>query len=138
MLNLNEVNEREYCLSFSIQALAKVNRQLEKLSEKREELTKNIIGAIGHNHEGQKTYEYESYKLEIKTPFIYSLDKSKYESGEFNIPRKFDPIKKTTSYSIDKKLCDKYLQEAPEDVREALIEIIDKKPGKAAVHIREK
>ena len=42
------------------------------------------------------------------------------------------------SYSIDKKLCDLYMLDAPKKVRDALIELIDKKPGKPSVTIKER
>ena len=138
MINYGNINEQEECLVESVKELDKINKQLAKLSLKKEELTGLIIGALDHEHEGQKTYEYGVWKLEVKTPFIYSLNKKAYESREFNIPSKFNPIKESVSYTIDKRLCDKYMNEAPEEVRYVLIDLIDKKPGKASVVIKER
>jgi hypothetical protein len=132
------VSNQEECFVASIKELDKVNKQLAKLNVKREELTNTIIGALEHNHEGQKTYEYDIWKIEIRTPFIYSLNKKAYESEDFRLPSEFNPIKESISYSIDKRLCDKYLNEAPNEVRDILIELIDKKPGKASVCIKER
>jgi len=61
-----------------------------------------------------------------------------YESGSITLPDNFNPIKESVSYSIDKGLCDKYILEAPKKVRVALAELIDKKPGKASVVIKER
>jgi hypothetical protein len=138
MNNYGNINEQEECLVESVKELDKINKQLAKLSLKKEELTGLIIDALEHEHEGQKTYEYGVWKLEVKTPFIYSLNKKAYESLEFNIPSKFNPIKESVSYTIDKRLCDKYMNEAPEEVRYVLIDLIDKKPGKASVVIKER
>lgn len=141
MQNFQDVSnaiEREVCLADNIKELEKVNKQLARLSLKKEELTSSIITAMGHQHEGQRSYEFDVWKIEIKTPFTYSLNKKLYESKSVTLPDQFNPIKESTSYSIDKVLCDKYLDEAPAKVRSALIELIDKKPGKASVTIKER
>jgi hypothetical protein len=125
-------------LTAHIKELDKVNKQIAKLTLLKEELTDNIIKTFGHQHEGQKTYEHESWKIEIRTPFIYSLNKKLYESGDVKLPEKFNPIKEAVSYSIDKRLCDQYMIDAPQKVKDALIELIEKKPGKPGVTIKER
>ena len=121
-----------------IMELEKVNKQLAKLTLRKEELTDMIISGMSHNHEGQRTYEYDVWKVEIKTPITYCLNKRLYESRTVNLPNDFNPIKESIAYSIDKGLCDKYMLEAPKKVRDALAELIDKKPGKASVTIKER
>lgn len=141
MQNFQDVSnalEGAHCLSDNIKELEKVNKQLARLSLRKEELTSSIVLAMGHQHEGQRSYEHEVWKVEIKTPFVYSLNKKLYESGSIVLPNEFNPIKESVSYSIDKALCDKYLADAPKKVREALVELIDKKPGKASVTIKER
>lgn len=130
--------EREVGLSDSIKELEKVNKQLARLSLRKEELTNSIVSAMGHQHEGQRSYEYEVWKVEIKTPFVYSLNKKLYESGSIKLPDDYNPIKESVSYSVDKALCDKYMEDAPKKIRDALVELIDKKPGKASVTIKER
>jgi hypothetical protein len=125
-------------LARHIQELEKVNKQLAKLNLRKEQLTDIIISGMSHNHEGQRTYEYDMWKVEIKTPITYALNKKLYESGSIALPDNFNPIKESVSYSIDKGLCDKYMATAPKKVREALAELIDKKPGKASVTIKER
>jgi len=66
------------------------------------------------------------------------LNKRLYEVGELNIPDEYNPIKRSFAYSIDKRLCDEYLVTAPEDVRDTLISLIEKKPGKAGIVIKER
>jgi len=121
-----------------IKELEKVNKQLAKLTLRKEELTDMIISAMSHNHEGQRTYEYDVWKVEIKTPITYCLNKKLYESGNIVLPDNFNPIKESISYSIDKGLCDKYMLDAPKKVQVALAELIDKKPGKASITIKER
>ncbi len=137
MQEYNE-NEQEHCFVEGIKELDSVNKRIAKLLVRKEELTSQIIGALDHEHEGQKTYEYGIWKLEIRTPFIYSLNKKAYESEDYRLPAEFNPVKESISYTIDKRLCDKYLVEAPIEVRDVLIELIDKKPGKASVTIKER
>jgi hypothetical protein len=131
-------NEQERCFSESITELQKINKQLAKLTLRKEELTNQIIGALEHDHEGQKTYEYGLWKIEVKTPFVYSLNKKLYETGSITLPSEFNPIKESVSYSVDKRLCEQYMQKAPKKVRDALIELIEKKPGKAGISIKER
>ncbi len=137
MQQLN-TNEQEHFFSESVTELQRLNKKLAKLLLRKEELTDEIIGALEHGHEGQKTYEYGLWKLEVKTPYIYSLNKKLYESGDVTLPQDFNPIRESVSYSVDKRLCDKFMEEAPKNVRDSLAELIDKKPGKAAVIIKER
>lgn len=130
--------DRERFLSDNIQLLEETNKEIAKLNLQKEEITENIIHALGHEHEGQKTYEYQTWKIEVKTPFVYSLNKKLYESGKIKLPESYNPVKQSVAYSIDKKLCDQYLQSAPKKVRDVLVELIDKKPGKAGITIKER
>lgn len=138
MQDFDTTNEQERSFVDSIGELQKVNRKLAKLLVRKEELTDLIIGSLDHEHEGQKTYEYGEWKIEVKTPFIYSLNKRLYEDCELNIPDEYNPIKRSFAYSIDKRLCDEYLVTAPEDVRDTLISLIEKKPGKASIVLKER
>lgn len=138
MQKYDHTNEQEHCFVDSVNELQKINKQIAKLNLRKEELTSQIIGALEHDHEGQKSYEYGTWKIEVKTPFVYSLNKKLYESGDIKLPSQFNPIKESVAYSIDKRLCDQYLQEAPKKVRDALIELIEKKPGKAGITIKER
>lgn len=137
MQDLFTNNEQESFLFYSVEELKEINKQLAALILRKEEVTQQIIGALQHNHEGQKTYQHTYWHLEVKTPCVYSLNKKKYESGEFILPTNFNPVKESVSYSIDKRLCEQYMQEAPVEVRDTLAELIDKKPGKAAITIKE-
>ena len=132
------INEQERMFSDSIAELQQVNKKLAKLLLRKEELTESIIGSLEHDHAGQKQYEYGTWKIEVKTPFSYSLNKKLYETGAINLPPEFSPIKESISYSVDKKLCDKYMADAPKKVRDALKELIDIKPGKASVTLKER
>ena len=138
MQNYNHTDSQEHCLADSIKELEKVNKQLSKLAVRKEELTGLIIGALEHDHEGQKSYDYGVWRIECKTPFIYSLNKKRYESGKVKLPDEFNPIKESVSYAVDKKLCDQYMLDAPKKVRDALAELIDKKPGKPGVTIKDR
>lgn len=132
------LEEREQCLYESIQELQKINKKMASLVLRKETLTDVIIGAVGHQHEGQKTYEYNEWKIEVKTPCVYSLNKKIYESGEVNLPPEYNPIKESVSYTIDKRLCDDFLESAPKKIVYALSQLIEKKPGKSSVCIKER
>ncbi len=130
-------NEQEYFFFESVNELQRITKEIERLGLLKDMLTRDIISCLSHEHGGQKTYEYAGGKMEVKAPCVYSLDKKKYESGEFVLPDNFNPVKESVSYSIDKRLCEKYMQEAPQEVRDILIELIEKKPGKASISFKE-
>ena len=130
--------DQERSFSDSLTELQKINKQLAKLLIRKEELTEQIISALEHDHEGQKSYEYGAWKIEVKTPFVYSLNKKLYESGDIKLPDDYNPIKESKSYSVDKRLCDKFMADSPKKVRDALAELIDKKPGKAGITIKDR
>ncbi len=132
------MDQQEQCFEKNITELQKINQKIALLNVRKEELTKELIESLEHDHEGQKSYEYGVWKIEVKTPCVYSLNKKLYESGAFMLPDEFNPIKHSIAYSIDKRLCDKLMIEAPNDVRDALIELIEKKPGKAGITIKER
>lgn len=136
-MNEND-NLQEMAFVAAINELNKVNKQIAKLLKKKEDLTDEIINCLDHNHEGQKTYEYGEWKVEVKTPFVYSLNKKLYESDSIKLPQEFNPIKQSISYTVDKRLCDKFMTDAPKKVRDALAELIDKKPGKAGITIKDR
>jgi hypothetical protein len=138
MQKYDPTSEQEECFRGSVKELEKVIKQLAALSLRKEELTEIIIGSLDHQHEGQKTYEYGTWKIEVKTPYVYSLNKKLYESCAISLPDHFNPIKESKSYSIDKRLCEQYLIDAPDEVREQLIELIEKRPGKATISLKER
>ncbi len=131
-------DEQRRFLEDNLTDLRKINKFLAEVNVMKEEIIQNIISALQHQHEGQKTYEYGSWKIEVKTPSIYSLNKKLYESGSVSLPDKFNPIRESKSYSVDKNLCEQYMESAPDDVRLALVALIDKKPGKPSIIVKER
>ena len=62
---LNESND--HFLINCIQALESVNKQLSGLLRRKDELTENIIDSLGAKRKGQKTYEFHTWKVEVRT-----------------------------------------------------------------------
>jgi hypothetical protein len=135
---MHDDSSKTKCLGEFIKELQNVNKQLAKLTLKKEELTDSIVSGLDHNHEGQRTYECGVWKVEVRTPFTYCLNKKLYETGSLILEENYNPIKESISYSIDKGLCEKYMVNAPKNVKHALAKLIDKKPGKASVVIKER
>lgn len=137
MQDYDHTIEKEDFINEKLNELNDINEQLKNLVLIKENLTQKIVSALNHNHEGQKTYDCGNWSIEVKTPYIYSFNKKLYEASDIRIPNKFNPVKESTSYSIDKRLCDKYINEAPKEIKEQLILLIEKKPGKASITIKE-
>lgn len=138
MLQAVNLQQEEVFMDDLIKELDSVNKKLAKLMLRKEDLVKEIIAGFDHKKEGQTTYEYGMWKVEVKTPFVYSLDKKKYETGNYKIPEKYNPIKESVSYSLDKRLCEEYVKNAPSTVKKTLVELIEKKPGKPSVVVKER
>jgi hypothetical protein len=130
--------ERQEMLETNIKELASINKKIAKLTVLKEELTAQIIEGFEHNHEGQKSYELGVWKVECKTPMIYSLDKKAYAIDKEKLPEGLNPVKESVSYTVDKKLCEAYIATAPKKVKKLLSDLISKKPGKASVTIKDK
>jgi hypothetical protein len=112
-----------------------IQNEIAALKIRQQELEEEVITMFSHTHEGQKTYRYGQYDIKIKTPFVYTLNKRLYESGQYFIPEECNPIKVSLKYDVNKRLCDQFMEYAPETVRDALAELIDKKPGKPSVTV---
>ncbi len=130
--------ERHNTLFDAIIELRSVNEKLADLVAKKEELTDLIIGALGHEHEGQKSYEFETWKVEVKTPCIYSLDKKAFAELPHSLPPEFYPIEVSTSYTVNRKIFDHAMNKADDDIKNILVGLITKKPGKPSVNIKDR
>lgn len=133
-----EANVREETLECAIKRLEVVNKKLAKLLVEKEELTASIITALGHEHEGEKTYEHGATSIKIRTPFIYSLNTKMYRSGEVFLEDAFNPIEESVSFKVNREKAEEYMQTAPGSARDALLKLITKKPGKQSVLITTK
>lgn len=138
MQQLRNIDDQGHYLEASISELNKVNKKIAALQLVKEDITDKLIAALGHTHEGQKTYEHMVWNIEVKTPCFYSLDKRLYASGTYKLPADYNPVKESISYSIDKKLCDRFLMHAPQEIKSVLCELIEKRPGKATITIKER
>lgn len=130
-----EVGGRAQSLECDIVKLEAVNKKLAKLLVEKEQLTASIIASIGHEHEGERTYEFNAWNVKVKTPYIYSVDTKAYRSGEVFIEDGFNPIEESISYKVNRAKAEEYFQRAPSSVREALTKLITKKPGKPGIVI---
>lgn len=130
----NDFNN-ESTLTDHIHMLNAVNEQIALLALQKESLTASIIKAVGHTHEGQKSYNHDVWKIEVKTPLIYSLNKKVYEASKESL-NAFNPVKESIAYTVDKKLYDKFSDKAPTDIQELLSTLVDKKPSKPSVCIK--
>jgi citrate synthase len=127
--------EREYVLAGAIEELETVNAEIAKLTVRREELTREIIAAVGHDKEGQKSYNYREWKVTCKTPNIYALDTRAYKSGKVFLPEEDDPVKQSITYTVDKKRFQECYKNATDLVRDSLNKLITVKPGKPSVSV---
>jgi hypothetical protein len=136
MYQQDNTEARQYTLEASIKKLEAVNKKLAKLTLEKEALTAEIIAGLAHNHEGERSYEVNEWKVTIKTPMIYSLDTKAYKQGDIYIDPEFDPVKQSITYTVDKKRFEECMTLAPAGVREALCELVTKKPGKESISIK--
>ena len=65
---IREQDDHDHMLSSSIQELESINKTLSKLLKRKEDLTDNIVCALGAAKKGQKTYDFHTWKIEVRTP----------------------------------------------------------------------
>lgn len=130
-----ELEQRQLRSIEIVDQLEKLNKKLAKMRLDKERLELELIGVIGHEYEGSKTYDIADRKVTLKTEMIYSLDKKMYTSGEVYLPPEFDPILQKVTYEVNKRLFNAYEQMAPDSVREVLNTLITKKNSKPNVSI---
>lgn len=141
---MNEINiysdsdDHESFVDCAISGLNRINKKIAKLQVMKEELVEKLIGAFSHEHEGQKSYNYGEWKIEIKTPCIFSLDKKAWEEIKDCIPADFNPVRESIAYTIDRAKCERFIESSPAAIRNHLISVIEKRPGKPSVTIRER
>lgn len=128
--------ERSYFIDSKINELELINNKIDELNLIKSEITENIIGALEHKHEGQKTYYLPNRRIEVKTPVNYCLNKRLYEEYESLIPKQYNPVSKSVSYHIDKRVCSQALLYAPVAVKEILCDLIEKKHAKPSIVIK--
>jgi hypothetical protein len=126
---------QEHILKDHINALNNVNFQIAKLLEFKVKLEEEIIKGLKHDHEGSHTYDVGKYKVTVKTDWIYSLDKKKYQLYKNNIPAELNPVKESISYVVDKRIVRQAEIDANADDLLLLGKIISKKPAKPNVKI---
>ena len=136
MRQMIEIGAQERTLEESIDALQKINLKIAKLKAEKTEIEQGIIINIGHDYDGQKSYEVGHMGITIKTTFNYSFDKKMYLSEDFVLPVAFDPVKEETTYKLDKKLVDQYMESAPKKIKNKLIDLITKTPATPSVSIK--
>ncbi len=128
--------DRVRFLDDKIKEFNEVSKNLSILKLKYESLTDEIISALGHDKEGQRTYEHHNFKIEVKTPATYSVDRKKYE--QVSIPDEYNPIKQNITYAVNKELCDRFINDAPQHIKELLFTVIEKKQSRKTVTVKER
>ncbi len=131
-----ELENRERTAIDLVGELEKINKKMAKLRLDKEKLEVELIGVIGHDYEGSKTYDIGQSKVVIKTEKIYALDKAAYRNGDLFLPDEFDPVLKSISYEVNKKLFNSFVTTAPFAVRETLNKLITLKDSKPGVTIK--
>ena len=134
----DSTNDQERFFVDSVNELQKVNKQLAKLTLRKEELTQAIIETLDHEHEGQKTYNYGLWKIEVKTGVTFSLDKEQYELIASKIPEGLDPVKKRIAYDISKAMINEIEKRGNSKELNILSKFIVKKPSKPSISIKER
>lgn len=119
----------------TIVKLEKITKNLALLALERDALNQELIELFSHDYEGQKSYSEGIWRVTIKTPCVYSLNKAKYLALKDSLPEEFNPVKESVSYIVDKKACDKFVISAPKQIISLIGEMIEKKPGKASLTI---
>jgi len=135
MQQQQELNNCEFSLYDNCERLQSINAKIKALEIEKKGLTAAIIYDLNHVKNGQESYVVGDLNVTCRTPVIYTLDKKAYESGDVYLDEIFDPVKVSTSYTINKTKYEEFMSRAPQTTRMALQMLITQKPGKISVII---
>ena len=57
-------------------------------------------------HDGQQSFVTGKFKVVVKTPAYWKIDKNEYQIVASSLRKEFDPVKTSVSYRIDKNIVD--------------------------------
>ncbi len=126
---------QDHILKDNIKALDFVNFQIAELIDIKQKLEVTVIEGLNHTHDGSKTYEVGTYKVVVKTDYIYSLDKEEYQIYKSKIPPAFNPVREDISYRIDKRIVKQAEEYGSSADLMLLGKLIVKKPSKPNVKV---
>ena len=129
------LHDQEFDLYSNCERLQRINAKIAALEIEKKDLTAAIIYEVGHEQNGQRSYVVGDLNVTCRTPVIYTLDKKAYESGDVYLDEAFDPVKVSTSYTINKSKYEECRAKAPLSAQIALNMLITQKPGKPSVII---
>lgn len=131
------LESNEIGLEQDIKELQKVAEKLGKLQQNYKQLQKDIINRLGHNYNGQKSYNHGQWTITCSTPTKLELDKKTYECVKDEL-LEYNPVKETikTTYTVNRELFEYALVNAPSAVRSLLIEIITESPTSEKVTVK--
>lgn len=130
------LTSRDSKLEECICRLQEVKKQISMLANIEKKLTGIIINEIGHDKDGQKTYYYNQYAVEVKTPTNYTLDKTLYKKFKDEIPAEVNVVDEVVEYKLNRKKLSEAIKLLDDDKLSVLGKFIDAKPGKPSVNIK--
>lgn len=131
-----EVLDQEFSLADNVDRLVLINNKIKELEVEKAALTSAIINDLAHDKKGEQTYTVGTMKVTCRTPWILSIDKKAYISGDVYLDPAFDPIEISQSFKVNRAAYEDYLSKAPQTTRIALDMLIESKPGKASVVVK--
>lgn len=123
----NEINE-------ILKLLSEANSQIKKLTSTKRDLEDALISTIGHDKDGQSSYEFDDYQVTVKTTNNYTLDKRLYKEllmKDKDLAEKI-PVKSEVVYKVDKEA---FLNMDSQSIRLAM-DFITVKPSKPYVSLK--
>jgi len=115
--------------------LEQIKYQVAELLNMKAAIEKELQEYFHKDKDGQTTYAFERWNVEITTGWNYKLNKKKYAEWEDMITPRFNPIKETVKLEINKKIYRECEEFGSDDDRLALSEFTSKSEKKLNVKI---
>jgi len=121
-----------------------INYQIAELKMIKERVERKIVSDMklanydekGHVtsvvHDGEQTRVVGKFKVKVKTPSLYKVDTKEYEIVQSQLSKEFNPIKKSISYRVDKKVLETiraYASTVDQDLVESFLILDYSKPA---------
>lgn len=129
-VNVNKLLREAIC------NLELVTYQIAELARVKEELSHKIAIMFGHEQEGNKTYIFDAYAVEVKTPYSYSVDKINYEKLKEHLPQDKNPVRESVKYDLNKEKYRELMRSGDADVAMTLMEFVAVTKPKPSITIK--
>jgi len=86
-----------------IHSIRLADAEIERWSAAKQLMNQKLSDLLGHDKDGSHTHHFRNYNITVTTGWNYKLNPAKYVDCAPLMNPKFDPVRITTKYELNKK-----------------------------------